>query len=636
MGTFCILHLSDLHISSKTISSTNRKLIEDISKQTAANRKIILIVSGDIINRGDYKCVDGVIKFFEALYDILKLKVSNIYIVPGNHDKSKTNSSNIYSQFSQSSDLEIDDKSYWELQNDNYFEYFNMINKIYEIFKKKEVSSNTFGVEYSKIDNKIVAIIKLDTSWGTNAGNNERKKLIIGKYQREALLKDYKSLKENLENKNEAIDLTIAVGHHPLNWLKPLEEEWIKKYLIDDELFNVDIFMCGHIHDMDIENWYNHEHSVMTLVTGIGWNHHNENESQMDRKDNHRYSLYFIDIDKNTCEIVVRKTQLNGKFDCDYSIYSYDKEKTGKKLCYPIKISENIYPLLQLNAPLEEDVQYLSINDNILNNIQKISTGIVKFYKNCLRILERYKIEYLQRIEDFYDLDSYEYNETFKILYDHFFDSKDALLKDDDIIFQKAPDITFELFAAFLQDISNYFVELFKNEFEEGTNLNVHFRWYNEKNDSYCQLCKSSSIEENTDPKLSDIRWGGMIEEAFKLGKPLVYSVNEKYCNEEPLKWDDFLIIVPQFLNYVYEKRIPNAFIKRPIISFSVAVMNNSNNKKKLSEILYILEYLNIDTYISDILDEFMSVFSVDSQDYLNYLKINYMNNEIGKGEYND
>ncbi len=498
----------------------------------------------------------------------------------------------------------------------------DMLKEIYKIFRVKNKAANTFGVEHDLIEDKIISIIKLDTTWGTNAGNNEKKKLIIGKYQRESLLNEYKALKDTLAVQSKNIDLTIAIAHHPLNWLKPAEEEWIKKFFNDDELYNVDIFMCGHIHDMEIENWNNHEHSVMTLVTGIGWDHQNISDQQADKKDNHRYSLYHIDIDKNTCEIVTRKTQQNGKFDYNYSIYTRDKEKSFKKLCYPIRNSENTYPFLQLNTPKDEEAKFLSLNDNILQKIQRISTDIVEFYKNCLKVLERYKLEYLQRIADYYDEESAEYEEAFNILYDHFFESKDDLSKENDVIFQKSPDVTFELFTTYLQDVTNYFVEAFKNEFDENTNLRVHFRWYNEDTDKYYQLCKYSSIEECTGPVLSEIKWGGLIEQAFTSGKTLIYSVNPKYNNHEPVKWDDFLTIVPQFLNYVYEKREkPRSFIRRPKISFGVSVVNNQPCKKELSEILYIMEFLKIDTYISDILDEFMRVFSVDYKNYLDYIK---------------
>ncbi len=71
MGAFSILHLSDLHISSKAISGTHKKLLEDIREQISDSDKVILIITGDIINKGDYKNIDGVINFFQSLYDIL-------------------------------------------------------------------------------------------------------------------------------------------------------------------------------------------------------------------------------------------------------------------------------------------------------------------------------------------------------------------------------------------------------------------------------------------------------------------------------------------------------------------------------------------------------------------------------------
>lgn len=75
----------------------------------------------------------------------------------------------------------------------------------------------------------------------------------------------------------------------------------------------------------------------MTLVTGIGWNHHLEGEKDNDKKDEHRYSIYVIDAQKNSCDIIMRRSQKSGKFISDYSVYVNDG-KNVEKLCYPLKM----------------------------------------------------------------------------------------------------------------------------------------------------------------------------------------------------------------------------------------------------------------------------------------------------------
>lgn len=149
-------------------------------------------------------------------------------------------------------------------------------------------------------------------------------------------MKEYENVKEKLEKNGDEIDLTIGIGHHPLSWLNPQEEKLVKKYMIDEEYFNMSLYMCGHIHDMNLENLYNEEHSLMTLVTGIGWNHQNRESGERDKKDEHRYSIYILDIEKNSCNIIMRKS---GKRKSRSNNRSETEQKTrcfytSKTKCY--------------------------------------------------------------------------------------------------------------------------------------------------------------------------------------------------------------------------------------------------------------------------------------------------------------
>lgn len=633
MSNFNILHLSDLHINSKTLSATCKKLIDDISKQTENMKEIIIIVSGDITNKGDYtKYQDGVFLFFTKLKEELADSVKDIFIVPGNHDKVRKLKNSLMGQLSQNIKIDLSEE-HWNLQNDSYSEYLSVANKIYEIFDLNKRCDKTFGVEVYENGADAVCIIRLDTTWGCYGGKAERRQLIVGMYQMNSLLQEYKILKDKMFEKNREFVVTIVVSHHPISWLQSDEEELLKKYMIDDEYFNADLFLCGHIHDMEIENWFDHEHSVMTLVTGIGWDHQNLNSSEKDKKDTHRYSLYLLDSEKNSCEIIMRRSYPNGKFGYDTSIYT-DKETGPKKLCYPLKISNYMQPFIALNSPESFEEKKVLVNEGLLKRLQNVSLALSKIQKKCVEILIFYKQNYLERLYDYYDLDSEDYSDIYNELYNRFFlfDYREA--DKTDALFEKEPKVTYEIFTTFLQEFSNNFVDLLKDSFPAGSNLRVHFRWYDQENDKYRKLCQYSVNESNTGPCISEIKWGGLIEQAYLKKKPFIYSVNKKYNNHSPVRWEDFMTIVPSFYKCEVEFRHEGERHKRPIISFGISVANDSCMKRELSEVLYILEFLNVDHILTEILDDFMKCFTVDYSKYLEYIRQLTNKDSIGDKKY--
>ena len=90
MSTFQILHLADLHITSK--ESFDRSVVldplidrikVDLEKEFKPE---IVIVSGDIAFKGIKEEYDLAKKFFDDLLKILELKNDRIFTVPGNHD----------------------------------------------------------------------------------------------------------------------------------------------------------------------------------------------------------------------------------------------------------------------------------------------------------------------------------------------------------------------------------------------------------------------------------------------------------------------------------------------------------------------------------------------------------------------
>ena len=89
MNDFTILHLSDLHFNKKgkQLPDLMVNLLSDIKEQLKYINNLIIVVTGDLVHRGNYEYKNSVLTFFEKLSDIVGSKAKDIYIIPGNHDK---------------------------------------------------------------------------------------------------------------------------------------------------------------------------------------------------------------------------------------------------------------------------------------------------------------------------------------------------------------------------------------------------------------------------------------------------------------------------------------------------------------------------------------------------------------------
>ena len=71
--------------------------------------------------------------------------------------------------------------------------------------------------------------------------------------------------------------MTIVLAHHPVEFFTANDQELLKNEILSSDGLNADIYICGHIHDTDVTNWYNKNKSLLTLVSGIGWPDTNDN-----------------------------------------------------------------------------------------------------------------------------------------------------------------------------------------------------------------------------------------------------------------------------------------------------------------------------------------------------------------------
>lgn len=522
----CILHLSDLHIVNEggkngsekvVIPHFLEKLLNDIKESTKNIDEIIIVVSGDIAYKSEYNTQkNAIIYFFKELHIILNNKIKGIIFVPGNHDvKRKGFSSNYAIMSDENSDFN-------GLSGYNeYMEVTNLIKKEYG-FSEENVS---FGIEMIKCSDYNCCFIKADTAWCTTKGDVKQGEVILGEFQKKFLLNEYRAL-----NPNSNFDITFFVSHYPIAWFTIDERETMLSLMMDTGKLNTDVILCGHIHNVDSLNYSTHDHSLMTLITGIGW------PNNIDYKDNQerRYSIYKINPGRNTCDIIMRKSNRSGDFDFDYSVYTEKREKDSNKIVYPLRAAHKNLAFIKLNSPNKIEEQNIHISPEVVSYIQKISDNLAFFNGHLTALIGRYKTDFFEKFciwldneqeikkiqnisSDFEDLsidEVYDYiiDEVYFFLFENSEEDFDTTIKKIWTNFCINRDE--RNFYSFLDEICQFVLYDFLNCFPSDALLRAHFRQHSGKSDpdEYLAICSQTNSKKDESLLPKPLPWGGICE----------------------------------------------------------------------------------------------------------------------------
>lgn len=695
MSKFYIIHLSDLHII-KPLTTTLKNLIKSISdNQELYNNDVIVIITGDIINQADYKnCKSTVLSFFTELKKTLDKKsinVVDVVIVPGNHDKVVNVEQKICSilqhsqkNFSLNKPLENKEKhlpteiEMMEFQSkafDNYLEICNEIFKIFQIYQrdKKEFKKydETFGVDFCRINDLNLSFIRLNTaitSYGA-PNDSEKYKLLLGELQKNKVLQEYKRLKDEVDYLDG--NLTFCLAHHPSSYLEPRESEKLNKMLISEEGLNVDFFFSGHIHDGSVNNLSNHNRSMISLETGIGWPDNVDDTTNTYHK-NHRYAIYCFDEWKNTFYSIMYKTNTSNifEFDTDYLITEEEK-KTGK-IYTPLKTRD--YAFIPLNNYNDLEVQNLFVDRNNINDLKLLFTTVKNFNTSCNNLEQAYLSRYGDKLlinkktgekakkflNDKIESLSIEENQ------ESFFGVMNGLLEElmefEDLYDEK---LINEHFLAYLKHISDYFISHFKEYFDDDAEYRAVFRAY-KRNESYHDvnmigkeqimkdyyepICESPTETiprvlktgqvSNTSGKSRRYRYkGSLIEHSYNNNNSMIYSINPNKNYFKPDNWDDFMVIIPEINDISYNNENRKKVTRPPLcFIFSLRIKSNGNENdiinyneklRRVSNKLFLLQFTQIEDVLTSALQNYLGKFHIDLNKFIEYdFKRNETENE--------
>lgn len=319
MKSVDILHLSDLHISESEDPSSIRlreSLLDDISKMVAKySLKIdIVAMTGDSVDKGgnevSYQIAEN---YYHQLIDKIGLPPENFLIIPGNHDIPRRDA---ISHLVKNNKSEFQDEKkfseHWETLETRFKNFNMMVRNL--IGKENYRADENYGGDVRVINtaNGTVKCYLLNSAWAC-IGNTDYENIFIGRSQLE-------KLKRNSDSSVNA-DLTIALLHHPLEWLDINDKSYVMNFLTDQKCLPVDVLLHGHIHDAIIESYSNPDRKVNSLVTGIGYpDRRNEGYSNT-KVSNCRYSIYRFDITNGSVDVILRKSNTMGEFFADTGLY---------------------------------------------------------------------------------------------------------------------------------------------------------------------------------------------------------------------------------------------------------------------------------------------------------------------------
>lgn len=607
---FSVLHLSDLHIKTyhNSYPTVLKKLLDSIEEETQNIKSLILIVTGDIIDKSNYETTSNVaVKFFVDLANKLQGKIIKMYFTPGNHDKHRLPCNLMLKDYFNNKTYDeydsVFEKTDWKnMFKHSFCDYQELLENISQT-TGIPVESDLYYCDILKLNDCIIRINSLNSAL-TSLDDEDKGSLHIGKFQIEHIEQNYDYIKNKENIFDEDIDITLTIMHHPIFWLHKDEYDNVLNSISSQDSLATDVLLRGHTHDRSLENSYSLYNSFSTLVTGIG----SENE-----KSEHpqRYSIYTFMCDLNMIEIIMRSSSEKGYIP-DYSAYVNQTDETRKKIHFPIKVhdyfSEN-----HLQLPLaESDFQPIFPSKNILETITDVSKKLIELKYELDNRLFLFKQDFLKDISE--KMDENIKNHIYSLLEDYVMDGgADESINEDDIkfieeILKSNEEQIVNVTKGFLYSICFTFSKIFFNEqLSNEEMIRIQFRIFNKSKRTHDGFTyhATKGNEVKVEKNITPVRWGhGLIKVSFERNEPMIYSFNDEYITDRisETDWKEYLTYAPNMS--------PNQYYSRNKITYPIFTFGINSSCKKSTITFEVLSFLSLKPIIDDFLQNIHESFN--------------------------
>lgn len=241
-NTLTILHLSDFHFKVKgefDRSVVLDPLLERIKNDTDKGLEAeIVIISGDIAFSGKEEEYDLAGTYIDNLLSICQLSKEQIFIVPGNHDVDRDEyfpTDNLSYPDMKTLNIELESEKFRNRRLLGMNNYFTFINTNYNHLKSIHGNLIPFVCTYTSSCGKNIGLIGLNSAWMCRKSNEKPGNIAIGEYQAKRAFQEF--------SKEEQIDITFCIFHHPFSWLWRIDMNILQQYM------NGKIILAGHLHE---------------------------------------------------------------------------------------------------------------------------------------------------------------------------------------------------------------------------------------------------------------------------------------------------------------------------------------------------------------------------------------------------
>ena len=353
MGNISWLHLSDLHLGRDVYNEEVilKELLIDIKKQTELNKIKLdfVFITGDITFSGQEKEFAYVQGFLNNLQNVINVDKENIILIPGNHDVNRKdllsvakNSKKLLNNREAISAI-IGNDAEREIYTRGLINYRRFIEQNF-LWANSGENDPLFYTINRKIEGVSISILAMNTAWLAYGDGNEKGKIILGERQvREAF------------NETDNPQITIALMHHPFEWLEWFDSNDVKQMLER----RADFILNGHEHRLEIIGKGSVFGKAFRISAGSVYEMRNHLNS---------YNIVSSDISTGTATCYFRRF-----VDRDGGFWSEDNTLDDSihngKIC--VKLSERIVETFPINVEKQKEVEKEELWINpVDNNIQ--------------------------------------------------------------------------------------------------------------------------------------------------------------------------------------------------------------------------------------------------------------------------
>lgn len=260
------LHVSDFHLRDNGPYNQEvilRALVLSVKRfrEEEGRTPDIIFATGDIAQQGKATEYESATKFFDDLLDAAGLNRDRLFIVPGNHDVDRKAGRFLLRTFDTKEDADeyFDPDTPIPHLTQKLHAFSEWYNGYFKTIRSFPTNTTCSPLEIVTINNCRLAVLPLNSALFC-IDDHDYKKLFIG---RRCL--------DGVKRQLAAADLTIALIHHPLDWLSPIERENIKAALGE----SVDLLLQGHYHETAMEGIVSANEGYLKLAAGASYQRRN-------------------------------------------------------------------------------------------------------------------------------------------------------------------------------------------------------------------------------------------------------------------------------------------------------------------------------------------------------------------------